>query len=104
MTMLLDELGLDSSVVDDGAKAVEAMQEENRYDLILMDENMPNMNGIEATKKIRALYKNSDIPIIAVTANALNGDREKFLAMGMNDYLPKPIDAKKLEEILRQYL
>ena len=104
MTLLLDDLGLNSSVVDDGAKAVEAMQEENKYDLILMDENMPNMNGIEATKRIRTLYKNSDIPIIAVTANALNGDREKFLAMGMNDYLPKPIDAKKLEEILREYL
>ncbi len=104
MTILLDELGLDSDIANDGVEALKVMQKDNHYDLILMDENMPNMNGIEATKHIRMLNKCRNIPIVAVTANALKGDKEKFLEAGMNDYISKPIDNKKLEEVLRKYL
>ena len=105
MDILLDELGLDSVMANDGLEAVEIMKtDSSKYDLILMDENMPNMNGIEATKIIRNMTNITDLPIIAVTANAIKGDREKFLESGMDDYLSKPIDAKKLEETLRKYL
>ena len=80
------------------------MKEDNSFDLILMDENMPNMNGIEATKEIRLINSCRNIPIIAVSANALKGDKERFLAAKMDDYVSKPIDAKKLEVVLRKYL
>ncbi|MEA2100914.1 MAG: ATP-binding protein, partial [Campylobacterota bacterium] len=103
LTMLLDDLDLDVEVVDDGSEAVEAVKN-NRYDLILMDENMPIMNGTEATRIIRTLDIAKDIPIIAVTANALKGDRERFLENGMDDYLSKPIDVDELEIMIKKYL
>jgi len=105
MDILLEELGLDSDIANDGLEAVEIMRvDASKYDLILMDENMPNMNGMEATKIIKNMDAAKDIPIIAVTANAIKGDREKFLEAGMDDYLSKPIDAKALEITLRKYL
>ena len=105
MDILLDELGLSSDIANDGLEAVEIMKLDwAKYDLILMDENMPNMNGMEATKIIREQEETKNIPIIAVTANAIKGDREKFLEAGMDDYLSKPIDAKALEATLRKYL
>ena len=103
LSMLLDDLELDIDVANDGLEAVEAVKKET-YDVILMDENMPNMNGKEATKIIRSLESSKDTPIIAVTANALKGDKEKFLASGMNDYIAKPIDADELTIILSKYL
>ena len=101
MSMLLDDFGLDAEIANDGLEAIEAVKK-SQFDLILMDENMPNMNGIEATKQIRALKDIEQIPIIAVTANALKGDKEKFIEAGMDDYLPKPIDAKDLQNIIRK--
>ena len=102
MTILLQDLSLQCDVADNGFEAVNKVQYQE-YDLILMDENMPIMNGIEATKNIRKLGFTS-IPIIAVTANALKGDKEKFLDAGMNDYLSKPIDTKEFKLILNKYL
>ena len=105
MDILLDELGLNNTMANDGVEAVDIMKSNpHNFDLILMDENMPNMNGIEATKIIKSMNESKNIPIIAVTANAIKGDREKFLAAGMDDYLSKPIDAKELEKTLRRYL
>jgi len=76
------------------------MFEKNGYDLILMDENMPRMNGIEATKKIRELEKRRNveepIPIIALTANAVSGDRERLLSAGMDEYISKPVNPDTL--------
>jgi len=103
MGILLEDLGLKISIANDGLEAVKSFQE-NEYDIILMDENMPNMNGIEATQKIRSIKDKKQIPIIAVTANALKGDRERFLEAGMDDYISKPIDSDKLELILRKFL
>ena len=106
MKFLLDELGLEVEIANDGLEAIEAFKKTN-YDLILMDENMPNLNGIEATIKIRALESanmDNHIPIIAVTANALKGDKERFLAVGMNDYLAKPINALSLKKVLQSFL
>jgi PAS domain S-box-containing protein len=82
--------------VGSGAEALAAVQDGN-YDLILMDVQMPEMDGIEATRRIRALEgEKSRTPIVAMTANAMLGDRERFLAAGMNDYVSKPIEPAAL--------
>jgi len=74
----------------------------NDFDIVFMYVNMPILNGLEATKIIREKFS-KHIPIIALTANALEGDRERFLAAGMDDYLSKPIEISKLEEILQKF-
>jgi len=84
-----------------GEDAVEKVQAK-KYDLILMDINMPLKNGIEATQTIRQELGLS-VPIVALTANALEGDEERFLASGMNGYLSKPVDVNALENILQKY-
>jgi signal transduction histidine kinase/FixJ family two-component response regulator len=88
-----------------GAEAL-SMAREKQYDIIFMDHMMPGMDGIEATKQIRMLeggrYKN--VPIIAVTANAITGAQELFLSAGMNDYISKPISAERLNRVLIQWL
>jgi len=101
LKMMLLDLNLSCDIAENGLEAFEKVQEKE-YDLVLMDENMPVMNGIESTKKIREL--NIDVPIVAVTANALKGDREKFLSAGMNDYLSKPIDNDEFITILHKYV
>jgi len=103
LSMLLDDFDLDFIIANDGLEAIEKLKTE-KVDLILMDENMPNMNGIEATKVIRETPEIKDIPIIAVTANALDGDRERFISAGMDDYLAKPIEVEKLEIVLKKFL
>ena len=103
VTMLLDEYNLSYTIANDGLEALEILTNE-KFDLVLMDENMPNMNGIEATKIIRKTDVIKDIPIIAVTANALNGDKEKFIKAGMDAYIAKPIDSQELHNMLCKYL
>jgi CheY-like chemotaxis protein len=83
-----------------GEEAVE-MAKKYDYDLILMDINMPKMNGIDATIALRKL--SIAVPIIALTANALEGDKEYFLSVGMNDYISKPINPKSLHDFLLKY-
>ena len=87
----------------DGQEAIEYYQKE-QPDLILMDIQMPKINGFEATKQIRALEKYLEIPIIALTAGSLPGEKEKCLAAGMTDYLTKPILQATLEEMLKKWL
>ncbi len=83
-----------------GLEAVKKGQEKS-YDLIFMDINMPKMNGIDATKALREAKLTT--PIVALTANALEGDKERFLAQGMDDYISKPIDINLLDELLQKY-
>jgi signal transduction histidine kinase/CheY-like chemotaxis protein len=99
--VLLTRLGHDITIVQNGQEAVEAV-EANTYDLILMDMMMPVMNGYDATRKLRS--KGCTLPIIALTANAMKGDNLKCLDAGCDEYLSKPIDRKRLEEILETYL
>jgi len=105
---ILQETGFIMDVADDGAVAVEKIKESEpgRYDLILMDIQMPILNGYEATKQIRALNKPgvSDIPIIAMTANAFDEDKKAAFAAGMNGHIAKPIDIPKLMELLTEIL
>ncbi len=106
MSLILKKFKLQFEIASDGLEAITAF-ENDHYDLILMDENMPNLNGIEATKRILEIEKEKSLthtPIIALTANALKGDREKFLAAGMDEYLTKPINKEKLAETFKDFL
>ncbi len=85
----------------DGEEAVQKATQTS-YDMIFMDVNMPNMNGLDATKLIRQKLE-YHIPIIALTANAIKGDKERFLAAGMDDYIAKPIEVKELQRVLTNY-
>jgi CheY-like chemotaxis protein len=97
---LLTHFGHHVDVVGDGAEAVTAVQRVP-YDLVLMDIHMPEMDGVEATRLIRGLPGEvSDLPIVALTANAMKGDREQYLEAGMTDYLSKPVDKDALLEVL----
>ncbi len=96
---ILNRVGHTCVVVENGKVAVARLQEEP-FDLVLMDIQMPVMGGIQATQAIRELPGGADIPIIAVTANAMAGDRERYLQAGMNEYISKPIDREELYSII----
>jgi PAS domain S-box-containing protein len=103
---LLEKAGHTVSVAVDGADALRILEHE-QFDLILMDIQMPVMDGVEATRAIR--FKDRfeairDIPIIAVTAYAMSGDREKFLGDGMNDYISKPVDIEALKAVIARVM
>jgi CheY-like chemotaxis protein len=105
--LYLDQLGLAYHTVSDGKQAIQAL-ETHAYRLILMDCQMPEMDGLEATRKIRAFESSQKIAnpvvIIAMTAHAMEGDRQNCIAAGMNDYLSKPIELKNLKNIIEKYL
>jgi CheY-like chemotaxis protein len=102
---MLEKRGHRVTVTANGLEAVEALANGN-FDLILMDIQMPEMDGFEATAAIRTREKRdgTHIPIIALTANAMKGDRERCLAAGMDGYLSKPIVPRELDELLETYL
>ena len=97
---MLEKLGYKVSVADNGKEAVEIFKKYD-FDLILMDIEMPKMNGREATQEIRKLEKGKNIPIIAFTAYAIKAEKEKCMAAGMNEYISKPYKLDKLIEIIK---
>lgn len=101
----LEQVGVQVDIVANGREAVEAIKK-RRYNAVLMDVQMPVLDGLEATMKIRQVEhsKKTRCPVIALTAHALGGDREKCLRAGMDDYLPKPLDKKQLIEMLARYM
>lgn len=99
---VLSKMGCEVTVAENGAKALQ-MLSELEPDIIFMDCHMPELDGYQTTAEIRKEEKFNSIPIVAMTANALQGDKEKCLAAGMNDYISKPIDKKVLIDILKKY-
>ena len=102
-TDLLHEALLEVDLATDGSVAFEKVREQ-RYDIVLMDMQMPVMDGLTATREIRKLPWLRELPIVAMTANAMSGDRERCLDAGMNDHLAKPIDPEKLWSALLKWI
>jgi two-component system, sensor histidine kinase and response regulator len=102
---LLEKRGHRVTVAGNGRQALEALAKES-FDLVFMDVQMPEMDGMEATQAIREKERNSGLHqlIIALTAHAMKGDREKCLAAGMDGYLTKPIRPQQLDEVLANYV
>ena len=102
-TELLRVEGFETTVADNGRVAIELLQQQ-KFDLVLMDVQMPEMDGLEATRTIRSDERFKDLPILAMTANAMSGDREISLEAGMNDYIAKPIEPKVLYSALVKWI
>jgi PAS domain S-box-containing protein len=100
---LLEDVCLRVDAATDGAIAL-SLAKQNRYALILMDMQMPNLNGVDATREIRRESLNTDTPILAMTANAFDEDRQVCIDAGMNDHIAKPVDPNALFEILLKWL
>ena len=100
---MLKRLGYRADLAANGVEAIQALKQRT-YDLVFMDVKMPEMNGITATIEIRQRWPDNNLKIIAFTAYALKGDREKCLRAGMDDYIAKPVLMKDLEAILRKYV
>ncbi|MFZ5948255.1 MAG: response regulator [Stygiobacter sp.] len=103
VTRLLKKNGFEDIVVVENGEDAIKMAKEKKFDLILMDMQMPIMNGFEATEKIREFPEYKNTPIIALTAFAMKGDREKCIEAGATDYIPKPIDSKEFIEKVKYY-
>jgi len=105
ITNILDRVGIEVTIANNGKEAFE-LRMENKYDMIFMDIQMPVMGGLEATANILSHERQNSkmhTPIIALTANAVSGDREKYIGAGMDGYLSKPIELEKLNIILKEY-
>jgi CheY-like chemotaxis protein len=104
MRILDKKLGYHADVVSNGREAIDSLNRLD-YDLVLMDCQMPEIDGYEATRTIRdvnSTVRNHRIPIVAMTANAMKGDREKCLESGMDDYITKPINARELADTIER--
>lgn len=107
ISTVLTKFGHEVKSVKNGQEVLDIMAENEKFDILLTDIQMPLLNGVELTHIIRSdtNYRHqAAIPIIAMTAYAISGDREEFLKAGMDDYLPKPIDAKLLAIIIEQVI
>jgi CheY-like chemotaxis protein len=99
---LLQQMGYRADLAANGIEAVQSVQRQ-AYDVVLMDVQMPELDGLDATRQICSLMPNGGRPrIVAMTANAMQGDRDMCLAAGMDDYLTKPIRVERLVEALNQ--
>ncbi len=104
LTNILELHGMEVVYAENGRKGIEVLAQHDDVDLILMDVMMPEMDGYAATAAIRAMPKYARLPIIAVTAKAMHGDREKSLSSGASDYVTKPVDAEDLLACIERWL
>ncbi len=102
-TEVLTGLGMEIEIADNGMEAIHKITG-NHYDLVLMDVQMPVMDGYEATRQLRKIPQYSALPVVAMTAHAMQGAKEECLAAGMNDYVSKPIDVEQLVEVVSRYI
>ena len=100
----LEEEGLNCLTAENGKAALQMLADHPEIDIVLMDIMMPEMDGYDATKEIRRMSKFDKLPIIALTAKAMKGDREKCLAAGMSDYVSKPVNIEQLLSLMRVWL
>jgi CheY-like chemotaxis protein len=98
---ILEQMGYRADIASNGLEAIESVERQT-YDVILMDVQMPEMDGLEATRQIVAKWPQKHPRIIGLTANALEGDREQCLAAGMDDYISKPIHIEELVDALER--
>lgn len=103
LAVMLRKRGFEVEVAGDGAEALRKLAV-GRYGLVLMDLQMPQVDGYEATRRIRANPLTADVPVVAVTAYAMNGEKEKCLAAGMNGYLAKPVDQAELLAAVERFV
>ena len=104
LTNALEEEGVHCITAENGKEAIQTLKKHSDTDIILMDVMMPEMDGYEATQEIRKLSKFAKLPIIALTAKAMKGDREKCLEAGMSDYIAKPVNMEQLLSLMRVWL
>jgi CheY-like chemotaxis protein len=101
---ILEQYDMEVRYAENGSEALATLDSEGAFDVVLMDIMMPEMDGYEATRKIRQKPGFSKLPIIALTAKAMKGDREKCIQAGASDYITKPIDPDQLASLLRVWL
>ena len=104
LATVLDEQGMDIVSANNGREAIRLVQEDPSIEIVLMDIMMPEMDGMTTMQEIRKLPDRKDLPIIAVTAKAMKGDREKCIEAGAWDYLSKPVDTIHLLGVLKSWL
>ena len=104
LTNVLEEEGMDCITAENGSVAIKVLKENPDVDIVLMDVMMPEMDGYEATKEIRKLRNFEKLPILALTAKAMKGDKEKCLEVGMSDYVSKPVNVEQLLSLMRVWL
>jgi CheY-like chemotaxis protein len=104
LTSALEARGMVVRFAENGREAVDQLQDDAEVDLILMDVMMPEMDGYETTRAVREMPQFADLPIIALTAKAMKGDREKSIESGASDYITKPVDVEQLLSLMRVWL
>ncbi|HEX7595496.1 MAG TPA: response regulator, partial [Gemmatimonadaceae bacterium] len=104
LTSMLEDHGMIVRFAENGKQAIEQLKKDPNVDAVLMDVMMPEMDGYETTRAIRGMENFKSLPIIALTAKAMKGDREKCIAAGASDYITKPVDTEQLLSLLRVWL
>jgi CheY-like chemotaxis protein len=104
LTSVLEASGMDVVYAENGREGIETLRDQPEIDLVLMDIMMPEMDGYETIRAIRADDRFDQLPIISLTAKAMKGDREKSIAVGASDYITKPVDTDQLLSLMRVWL
>ena len=100
---LLSDMGCDIETVQSGKECIEKVQESNKYDLIFMDIMMPDMNGVQTMHTLKSM-PGFHAPVVSLTADAVEGSREKYLGEGFDDYIPKPMDRNEMHDAITKYI
>jgi CheY-like chemotaxis protein len=104
LTSVFERRGMEVLFAENGLDGIQALRENPDVALVLMDIMMPEMDGYEATRAVRGMPEFMSLPIVALTAKAMKGDREKSIASGASDYITKPVDIDQLLSLMRVWL